>query len=75
MPKPIVVIFLPKETTMCEAVAVKQSLEKTELFKEYHVLCASSNLDSFDVKVFYEKDFNEVKYKELKKIIEDSLNA
>lgn len=42
---------------------------------DYHVLCSfSDNVDGiYEVQVFHEKDFTEIKYAELKKIIEDSL--
>ena len=57
--------------------------ELYEIFKgkltDYHVLLVPIDnpeefVPPFDLKVFYEKDFTEIQYAELKKIIEDALN-
>ncbi len=63
---------------------VKISIKEiTEVFVEqlpdYHVFCFPSWRSSdemegaIEFKVFHEKDFTEIQYEELKKIIEDSL--
>ena len=45
-------------------------LDDHNLSDEYHVLCVKGRGDDFTMQVFYEKDFDQVKYEELKAIIE-----
>lgn len=49
----------------------------SKLMPDYHVLCTYvDNLEAlFDVQVFHEKDFTEIQYEELKKLIENSINS
>lgn len=72
MAKPIFVVGLPKTISMKSVSEITQDL--TQRFKEYYVLVyASRQLDDPSFQCFYEKDFDEVKYEELKKIIEDKI--
>jgi hypothetical protein len=68
-PKPDVSDFLPEFGKAC-----------IDKMPDYHVFVIPQDdfEDSHDVlefQVFYEKDFTELQYQELKKIIEDSLPA
>jgi hypothetical protein len=41
--------------------------------KDYYVITTTSTLANTKIEVFYEKDFNAIKYKELKEIIKNSI--
>ena len=66
-PKPIVVIILKDILPTDTFNKIYKSVEGK--LKDYHVLLIDGG-EKTDVKVFYEKDFTEVKYEELKEIIE-----
>jgi hypothetical protein len=71
MPKPILVITIPQIPTEEYLDQMNRDLRQgTE--NEYHVLIILGK--EVKVEVFYEKDFNEVKFDELKQIIESKLN-
>lgn len=76
MAKPILVIGVPSKVSGEEFREVKNRLsEYKELQEDYHVLIYTNHIiDETKFEVFYEKDFNEVKYKELKAIIEKAVN-
>ena len=68
-PKPIVVVTTPP--------LGKFSRDRLRyLFKplkdEYHAFILEANVMAPKVEVFYEKDFNKIKYEELKKLIQDN---
>ena len=68
--KPIALIKMPKNVTHEEINYARKAL-RDQLKDDYHVLVINDeSSDIFDMQVFYEKDFTEVKYKELKAIIE-----
>lgn len=70
-PKPIFLAGIPfngdaKDLIKLEGIA---SSFKSKIGDEYHVLVYTTGLSEPTFQVFYEKDFNEVKYEELKAII------
>ncbi len=71
MTKPIFIVGLPNEMTQEILQETKSKLD--EKFKDYHVLVHSHFGKDVKFDCFYEKDFNEVKYEELKKIVKERL--
>ena len=69
--KPIFLIKAPYNTTMETFHSIRKSLENS-VGKEYFVLVINTQLEEWEFECFYEKDFNKVKYEELKQIIKDS---
>lgn len=67
MSKPIFIIKLPSSASANDLDHL-QSLSDVK-FKDYHTIVCTSNVESIEFEVFYEKDFNEVKYEELKQIV------
>ena len=82
MSKPILIVRVP--TGIClskESLISIQAQVSEQVNNEYYVFVLSApdlktDSERTEVKfeVFYEKDFNEVKYEELKEIIKQSLN-
>lgn len=73
MAKPIVLLGLGKYTPVDSIEKIGKNLE-SKIGQDYYGLVYRSNcLDDLQMQVFYEKDFNEVKYEELKKIIEEAV--
>lgn len=75
MPKPIFIIGLPSQTIR-EAYEeiLKQIENRKELIEDYHVLCyINPNSEEFHFNAFYEKDFDEVKFEELKQFIQNEI--
>ena len=71
MAKPIFIIGLPQ---MAEAYVTNLQQIASSKMKGYYVLIVNLPMSSEPVfKAFYEKDFNEVKYNELKEIVLNSL--
>ena len=76
--KPICVIKVDNRGNEFEEI-YKIQQQMTDKFPDYHVLVlpfTQVNQDDYEpiqLQVFYEKDFTEVKYQELKSIIEESL--
>ncbi len=69
--KPILLVKMP-DLKKEEYDNFNKGLKKFK--KDYYVIFISCNLfNAIEVEVFYEKNFNKVKYKELKKIIKDNL--
>lgn len=70
--KPIFIVKLPD----APSIELQQSINDKLANKmpDYHVLVISgeTHLQTVDFQVFYEKDFNEIKYEELKQIINNS---
>lgn len=73
MAKPILVITISKGESKQSATDIKRIVKKT-VDNEYHVIVVSVDIEQAPkFEVFYEKDFNEVKYEELKSIIINKL--
>ena len=70
-PKPIFAIGLSSFTDDCVLEETAQRL-KREL-KDYHTIVYVNSVDDIKLDCFFEKDFNHVKYEELKEIIKQSL--
>ena len=71
MTKPIFVVGIPSyrvETEMMDS--IQKNLDKK--MKGYYVIVYSTNMDEIEFKCFYEKDFNEVKFEELKQIVKNT---
>jgi len=77
MPKPIFLIGLPSKYKNEKVNANLQSIFENvgkELSGDYYVLVyIQEENDDFDFKCFYEKDFNDIRYEELKSLILNSL--
>lgn len=72
-PKPIFTIGFPDFISDEERIETMKKLP-AELRKEYHLICYPSASETEPIfNCFYEKDFNHIKYIELKKFIEDSI--
>lgn len=73
MPKPIFTIGLPSQTTR-EAYeeTSKEIGRRKDLLEDYHVICyINPNSKDLQFSAFYEKDFDEVKFEELKQFIQN----
>jgi hypothetical protein len=66
-PKPIFTIGIPIRIPIDDVAPLMESI--TDKFSDYHVLFYTSEEREFEFKCFYEKDFNEVKFEELKKMV------
>ena len=74
MAKPILVITISKGESKQSATDIQRIVKKT-VDNEYHVIVVSVDIEQAPkFEVFYEKDFNEVKYEEFKSIIINKLN-
>ncbi len=71
MAKPIFVVETPMMQTQEEFVNTQKVLENK--LNDYHVLMVQANVDDFNFKVFYDKDFTEINYDELRKLIKEKL--
>lgn len=71
MPKPIFIIQIP-DTERREnfELYIKQLENK---FPEYYVLIHTAPIKRVEFKMFYDNDFDEIKYEELKQLVLDSL--
>lgn len=75
MAKPILIIKLPWDIQPEAQEEIRNDLSKRDITKDYYFLSfIGQGNEEAEFQVFYEKDFNEVKYEELKKIIKDSIN-
>ncbi len=72
MTKPIFIVEAPVMRTNEEFVNVQKVLEN-KLNDDYYVLMVQTNGDDFNFKVFYDKDFTEINYDELKKLINEKI--
>lgn len=67
MAKPIFIVRYPK------VVSIEQALELEKMVNnklpDYHCFICQSDIDNFKFECFYEKDFDEIKYEELKQIV------
>ena len=72
MAKPIFLVAVPNKSIL-ELDQIASSLESQ--FLDYHVLVYTHNKDDIEFKAFYEKDFNEIKFQELKDIVNSNFGA
>lgn len=73
MAKPIFIVELPGNSfDMQTRDNVQHYLD--EKFDDYHILVTTTYSDTIEYKAFFEKDFDEVKYEELKQIVRDNIN-
>jgi len=71
MAKPIFIVEVPMMLHPEEFLNTQKLLERQ--ITDYHVLMVKTNVDDYKFKVFYEKDFTEINFDELKKLIKDKL--
>jgi hypothetical protein len=71
MAKPIFLVGLPKYAPEEVFSAFQKSLENK--MPEYYVIFYYTNSTEVEFKCFFEKDFDDVKFEELKKIVIDNL--
>jgi hypothetical protein len=74
MPKPIFLIGVPREHNTANDLRLIQNDISNTIKGEYYVLVYSHFKKEIEFKVFYEKDFDEVKYEELKQIVKDAVS-
>lgn len=72
MIKPIFLVGLPR-TTSCEEVEEVQKNLKRKL-DQYYSLVFLTNTSEIDFKCFFEKNFNEIKFEELKQLVRDAMS-
>ena len=70
MAKPIFIIAVPQRDAEIIPILLQELKRK---MKDYHHIVYPHSKDEPEFKVFYEKDFDEVKYEELKQIVIDRL--
>ena len=71
MPKPILVVTTPP-LSQDSRYRLRYSFKPLE--DEYHAFILESNVMESKIEVFYEKDFNKIKFEELKKLIQDNIH-
>jgi len=75
MVKPIIIITLPPITERCSENLIHETNKQIrDIKKDYHILVLEGVSDVLDVKVFFEKDFTETTYEELKEFIQSQLD-
>ena len=67
MIKPIFLVGLPQMTSREQVEGVQKNLERK--LEQYYPLVYLTNGSEIDFKCFFEKDFDEVKFEELKEIV------
>jgi hypothetical protein len=72
MAKPIFTIDIPNINNVEDHQEIQEYLQRK--FNDYYVLVYSTDKEEIEFKCFFEKDFNEVKFEELKKIVSDNFN-
>ena len=74
-PKPILLFKLPDDLNQEVFHKITESIhDDKNLVKDYHILCTSNiGSNELELQVFYEKDFNKVKYDELRSIVQGKL--
>lgn len=72
MTKPIFIVGLPIDCSNSELERVQKSLDQK--LEDYYSLVYTTNENEIQFKTFYEKDFDEIKYEELKQIVQDSID-
>ena len=71
MAKPIFIVEAPMMQTREEFIKTQKVLENK--LNDYHVLIVQTNVDDFNFKVFYDKDFTEINYDELRELIKEKI--
>jgi hypothetical protein len=71
MIKPIFTIGIPACQETCSLELLQKKIQKN--FIDYNILVYICNGNHVKFKAFYEKDFNEVKFEELKQIVKRQL--
>jgi hypothetical protein len=71
MTKPIFLVGLPQMVSLEQIEEVQKNLEQK--LKQYYTLVYMANSSEIDFKCFFEKDFDEVKFDELKQIVRDAV--
>ncbi len=71
MTKPIFLVGLPQMASLEQIEEVQKNLEQK--LKQYYPLVYMTNSSKMDFKCFFEKDFDEVKFDELKQIVRDAV--
>lgn len=80
MAKPICIVYVP--TNLMIDAEEFSYLDGIKLSKQwminypdyYFFVFPDSEVDQIDIKVIYEADFDQIKYQELKKLIEEQIN-
>lgn len=73
-PKPIFFVGLPNTTNLADLSRICNDLEKS--MTDYHVMVFKQHHScEIEFNVFYEKDFNHVRYEELKAIVEEQVKS
>ena len=78
--KPICVTYIPIEFSLASGRTLSWSdcyemglgFEK-KMPEYYHLVFLNSEIENVDIKVFYEKDFTQIQYEELKELIKKSI--
>ena len=65
--KPIFIVRVPDSFNEELVCSMGKILNKN--IKDYHPLIITQDIETVEFEVFYEKDFNEVKYEEFKEIV------
>lgn len=73
MAKPIFLIGVPKTTAIKNIENFQKSLEKK--LEDYYTLVYLTTESEIQFKCFYEKDFDDVKFEELKQIVKENFNT
>ena len=71
MAKPIFIVEAPAVLTNKDFLNTQKVLSNK--LNDYHVFMVQSDVKDFNFKVFYDKDFEEINYNELKKLIKEKL--
>ena len=71
MTKPIFLVGLPQMVSFEQIEEVQKNLEQK--LEQYYPLVYMTNSGEIDFKCFFEKDFDEVKFDELKQIVRDAV--
>jgi hypothetical protein len=72
MAKPIFTVGVSNRVSQEIITGMQTHIEKK--MNDYHVLVYRHNKDGLKFDCYYEKDFNEVKFKELKSIVNNQIN-
>jgi len=71
MTKPIFLVGVPRNTDYEKV--LKDQVELERKLDGYYLLVYQTNQDEIKFQCFYEKDFDEVKFEELKQIVKENL--
>lgn len=72
-PKPIFIIAFPKSKFLTNSQFEDAANHTIKMMPDYHIICYTADLEYPEFQAFYEKDFNEIKFEELKKLVSDKL--